>query len=321
MQKGALIAVGAGIASIVISLPAFTGSSAGVLLFYLAALPLYMAGLALGPTAGVIAAAAGMIGAGLAGGSVLAGVYGITHALPALIVSRRALLKSADGEWFPVGRIVSSLSMTASAILVASSVWVSSQGGGLEAVIIGNLSGSELLVNFAGQLNQMQPGGEPVTAPVLARVVAPVLPGVMGLVWVMTAVINAVIAQSILVKAGRNLRPTPKYTRLALPDVLSFGLISAALAVLVFSGEVEYAAQNVVLALAAPFVFAGLGAVHRWARGRSHPTAILIAVYVVLLWLGWPVVLITALGMYQQWSVRSNPPAAPGGGSSPGPSS
>jgi len=295
MSKQLLTAVGAGAASVLIALPMVSGSPFGFMLYYVAALPLYLAGLALGPTAGLIAAFSSVVLAGLLGGSVLAGVFGLSHALPAVMIIRRALMQApvppnGNGDWYPAGRLIAGLSGAGAAMILGATLWLSQGSAGLSEVVAERLA--DLGTNSAF-------GNLP-----LAEVLTPILPGMMAASWVTMAIINGVFAQSILTKAGRNARPSPEYADLRLPEGLNWVIIGAALAALVLPGEFGYAARNMVLVLAAPYFFAGLGTCHRWARNRNQTTGILTVMYVLLVLFGWPMLLITGLGMYDQWRNR-----------------
>ena len=46
---------------------------------------------------------------------------------------------------------------------------------------------------------------------------------------------------------------------------------------------------------------------------------ILVALYLVLILLGWPDMLVAGLGMVEQWSGRAHPPAGGGGSAGTGP--
>ena len=95
MPKETLIAIGAGVLS-AISATAFLIQAPAALIFvYLASLPLFMAGLALGPRAVTVAGAIGFMIVGLLGGAISAGVFGIMQAIPALLVVRQMLLQRA----------------------------------------------------------------------------------------------------------------------------------------------------------------------------------------------------------------------------------
>ena len=77
MLKETLIAIGAGVLSATLA-TAFLSRAPGALIFvYLASLPLFMAGLALGPKAAMVSSAVGFMVAGLVGGVLSAGVFGL----------------------------------------------------------------------------------------------------------------------------------------------------------------------------------------------------------------------------------------------------
>ena len=115
---------------------AFLSRVPGALFFvYLASLPLFMAGLALGPKAGMISSAVGFMAVGLVGGSLSAGVFGLMQALPAWMIVRQMLLQRPAGvgpgsesgqraviEWYPPGDMLCWLTMLAAGMLVFMAV-------------------------------------------------------------------------------------------------------------------------------------------------------------------------------------------------------
>lgn len=310
MSKQTLFAVGAGVLSAASALAFLTRAPGSLIIVYLASLPLFMAGLAIGPRAIGIAAVAGFITAGLFGGAVVAGIYGLMQTLPAWLLVKQSLLRRPTGrggqtEWYPVGDIVCWLALLAAALLLVVALTTSGERG-FQAIIADNLD--HLLAAMAPHLGD----GQRTRA---VGAMAPLFPGAVGASWLLMSVVNAALAQTILVRMQRNLRPSPAYAETTLPQWMSWPLVAAAAMSLVGSGDFQYLGRNLAMVLAVPFFFVGLGVIHTLARRLAYKGLILISLYLVLVLSGWAMVAVAALGVVEQWfGVRDRLAGPPAGG-------
>ncbi|MEP1030133.1 MAG: DUF2232 domain-containing protein, partial [Alphaproteobacteria bacterium] len=136
--------------------------------------------------------------------------------------------------------------------------------------------------------------------------------------WVIMALVSAAVAQAFLARMGRNLRPTPRYANMVLPEWISWAMVGTALVSLVASGEVQFLARNLTLALAVPFFLLGLAVIHHWARRVRNGTLALVAVYFLIFIVGWAGLLVTAaVGVLEQWGGIRHRLTGPAGGTSP----
>ncbi len=305
MSKDMLIALGGGGLSAAAFMAFLAGSPGPLTLVfvYLAPLPLLLVGLGLGAKAGTVAGVTGFMVAGLAGGAMTAGPYGLLHALPAALVVRQALLQRPAGpaggvQWYPVGSILSWLTVLGAAIFLVA-VLVSHAAG--EAGIEGAVSTflDRLLEVVAPSLF-----GETERANWVARL-TPWFPGSMVVSWLVMTAVNGVLAQALLVRMGRGLRPKTPLADLKLPEWMSSLLVVSAAVALLGPGELEYIGGNLVIILAAPFFFLGLAVIHALAR-RAVPMAMLLAVfyfvfYGLLLITDWTAIMVAAIGLIEQW--------------------
>ena len=127
-------------------------------------------------------------------------------------------------------------------------------------------------------------------------------PGAMGASWVLMLVVNALLAQSVLVRMGNNIRPSPRFTNLALPQWLAWPMVIMAAIGLLASGDIRYIAQNTAIVLAVPYFFLGLSVIHWAVRRLTFATPLLVGLYLVLLISGWALLFVAALGMAEQWT-------------------
>ena len=291
------IAVLGGVTSALFYLSVLFGGAGALILGYLAPLPLFLAGLWLGSTASILAGLAGAVAVWMAAGSAfVAGTYLVTGALPAVIVVRQALLARAlpngDIEWYPPGRLLMVLTGLGLAGFAGAVIMALGQPDGLEGVV------RRVLVAMAGQI--FPTGGE--TAPDAdAFWLATALPGIAVLSWLIMTIVNAVLAQGVLMRFNRNQRPPMALADVEVPGWLVPAFLAASLGAAVAPDPVSFHAVNAALILALPLAFAGLAVVHVMARSRSARLPILVGFYMFLFLFGWPIILVIGLGMIEQW--------------------
>ncbi|PIW29078.1 MAG: hypothetical protein COW30_05820 [Rhodospirillales bacterium CG15_BIG_FIL_POST_REV_8_21_14_020_66_15] len=313
MPKTYLIAVCGGLLSLIAAMPALNGAPGGLLLFYVAGLPIYMIGFAYGVTAGTVASLSGFVAATALGGMLLAGVFALVHLLPAWTVIRQAMLQrtAPDGhtEWMPPGPIVASLAGLAASLMLLAGLVFMANGMGLSTIVGDRLS--EVLAAVAPDTPQS-------AREEMVQLYAPLLPASLGSSWVIMALVSATVAQAILARAGRNLRPTPRYANMVLPEWISWAMVGCALVSLVAGGEIEFLARNLSLALAVPFFLLGLAVIHHWARRVRRGNLALVAVYFLIFVVGWAGLLVTAaIGVLEQWGGIRHRLTGPASGTPP----
>ena len=74
-------------------------------------------------------------------------------------------------------------------------------------------------------------------------------------------------------------------------------------ALLAFWGEgvLAFAGGSMVMILMTPYFFQGVGVVHQWSRRSTSSTLILVAFYLLIVVLQWPILLVVGLGVADQW--------------------
>ena len=313
MPKTFLISICAGLLSLIAAMPALNGAPGGLLLFYVAALPIYLAGFAFGVTAGTVASLSGFVAAIALGGMLVAGVFALVHLLPAWTVIRQAMLQrtAADGhtEWMPPGSIVASLAGLAASMMLLAGLVFMANGTGLSTIVTDRLT--DVLATVA-------PGTPQAARDEMVQLYGPLLPASLGSSWVIMAMISAAVAQSILARAGRNMRPTPRYANLVLPEWISWAMVGTAVVSLVAGGEIQFLARNLTLALAVPFFLLGLAVFHHWARRVRGGRFALVAIYFLVFVVGWAGLLVTAaIGILEQWGGIRRRLAGPSSGTPP----
>lgn len=334
-MRHTFLAISAGLFSGILVLASLSGASIAVAYLTLVLpLPMLMAGLGLGIRGALIAVSSGLVITSVAN-PVSGMAFTLMFGLPVWLIVRMALTgpkgpvvqvpehegpyeqeglptestfqdrilgRAADWEgevgqpqrdagWFPAGHITAVITLLAGGYLIAAA-FMASGDGGLQQVITDYLTQvAEVIAGAQGQ--------EVLRDAIMLAV--PFFPGSVAAFWVLSLLSNTIIAQALLAKGGRNLRPSPRLRELLLPDWLSWALVLAALVALISSGEMEYIGRNLTLTLAVPFFFLGLSVVHKLAAQTPLPGALLALIYMVTIFSGWFALIIAGLGVLEQW--------------------
>ena len=267
----------------------------GVLLVYFAQLPVLFAGLTLGLTGSAIAVIGAIVVIGVMVGMAAALGYALLHALPALFTVRQALLRRDDQgrtEWFPIGLLLTQLTVLAGAGVVIAFVLLGSEPGGLPGFI------EQHLREGLTELGLLDATAEP--SPDLARLAA-VIPGFTASSSLLMVMVNFMLAQLLAVRAGWARRPTPEFDRLELPGWLWPGIAFAALLVLL-GGILGDLGWSLLIVLVVPYLFLGLALVHVLVRRWPRPGLALGAIYGAMILLGWPILVVLLLGFVEDWA-------------------
>ena len=282
----AAIAAGSGIAG---------GLIASGFIADFASLPLLLVGLSLGPGFAAIAGVFGVACAFATGGIHIAGIFGGMHALPSWILVRHSLARERrpDGQerWRPVGSVLCWLAVLGAAAIIANALTA-------EATGFGDAARSY----FDAVLAALLPGATDAQRAPMVDLVAPLAPGLFVSSWLTVIVVSAVISQILLTRWSRNLRPTPKWSGLMVPDWMSWLLVVAAAMVLVSDGTMEATARSVALVFGVPYFFLGLATIHVLAR-RTAVKGVILATFYGMFVLFMPVVSIVAgaIGLAEHW--------------------
>lgn len=296
-----LIALAAGGLSALLFGSLLTRSAGSALFSYLASLPLLAVGLWAGPLGAGLAAVVGAVATAALGSLTFGATYVALNGGPAVLLVRQALLSrtNAEGgtEWYPPGHLVAWLAALAAVALVALALVLELvTEGGLRAVAAEALA--TFLDSMARALGTTDESA--VMAPEVRDALAPLIPGLTGMSWFLTLAVNGTLAQALLVSLRLNRRPSPDLGAIALPAWLLAGLVIAGLATLL-PGLLGFLGANLVLILLPAFVLAGLGILHAVSRPWPLRPLFLTAVYLLAFFLGWPLVVLALLGVFEPW--------------------
>jgi hypothetical protein len=324
MNSPILIGIGAGLVSAVLFASTMTGLVLAVALFYVTALPGFLAGLGWGTQAAVVAA---LTGAGLTGILLapMAGLgYFLTLGLPVAILCHFALLArptveaagedEASGgavEWYPPGRIVA---------------WTALMAGGVAALSV-PLFGTDIetyRTNLQGILDktffEQLPGGMPESldkeklAPVVELLIR-ALPAASAIVWFTVMILNMWTAGRIITVSGRAMRPWPDLAMMNYPGHFALGFVASLLGTFA-PGILSIVATGFAGAFLVAYVLLGLVVLHVMARKSPFRFVLLATLYMGIFLFGWVALVVAVVGIgepmfrLRERALGASPPGA-----------
>lgn len=313
MPRDALIAAAAGLASAVGYLSTEWSVLGALVLALLAPLPLLAAGFSGGLASAAIASGVAAATVAAVAGFGRAGLFLVADAVPALILVRFALfsrLVPVGGpvagpddrldqrtEWYPPGLLLTWLTLYCAGAFVAFALAAGMGPDGLQEGIKAYLDAFREILAPANQGDAAGPALENMFA-----TLAHVFPFVVVTWWIVVTVMNAVVAQKMVVRLGYARRPSPDLRTTELPAWLFPAVVAAAAGALLGSGWPGFVATNIALILCVPYFLAGLAVVHAISARWNGRMGILIALYLLLFLFGWPLIVVTGLGMVEHWA-------------------
>lgn len=286
------IIIAFGLASAVLYASALSGLAIGLLVTYLAQLPLFIAGLSMGTMAVAIAGGVGTAALVVMGGTMPGLLFALSTALPVTILVQLALRVRTwtDGRdyWYPAGNLLRGTSLWCVLLLVGAAAGFALFADGIAAAVsafVGNIG--EMIKQTTGQ----------DTMPLVINQLAYVLPGITAWSWMLMATVNGLLAQAIVKRVNRNLRPSMSMSEIEIP--LSWASLFGVMVALsyVLSGDLGFMTANLAMILAYPLLFQGLSVVHAALASFGAWTVGYIAFYVMIIFFGWLALAIVALGM------------------------
>jgi len=296
-----IIGAGSGLVSAALFASAATATALAGVLFYLAPLPLCLAGLGWGGRAALISAVTGtvVIAAVLAPGT--AAVFALSVAAPTALLTHLALLSRPAAtpqgqvigalEWYPPGRLVGWAALIAGLL------------AGVLVLVLGydqetyRESIREILEHSA--LKELDRDGTLFTEETIASlsgILARALPAAFAIIWLTITLFNLWMAGLIVDASGRALRPWPDLHALELPNALVL-VFAGALAASFLPGLAGLLATGLAGALLFAYVLQGLAVIHVYSRGVPLRGLLLTAVYLGILLLGWVAIAVAILGL------------------------
>jgi Predicted membrane protein (DUF2232) len=296
-----IIGAGSGLVSAALFASAATATALAGVLFYLAPLPLCLAGLGWGGMAALISALTGTVVIAASLGPATAAIFALSVATPTALLAHLALLSRPAAtpqgqvvgalEWYPPGRLLG---------------WAALMAGVLAGILVLVLGYDqeayrqlirEILEHST--LKELDRDGTLFTEETIASLsgmLARALPAAFAVIWLTITLFNLWMAGLIVDASGRALRPWPDLHALELPN--AFVLIFAVALVASFlPGLAGLLATGLAGALLFAYVLQGLAVIHVYSRGVPLRALLLAAVYLGILLLGWVAIAVAILGL------------------------
>jgi hypothetical protein len=319
MPISLIIGAGSGLVSAALFASASTATSLAGLLFYLAPLPLCLAGLGWGGMAALLSALTGTVVIAASLGAATAAVFALSIAAPTALLTHLALLSRpaatpngqvvAALEWYPPGRIIGWAALIAGLL---AGILVLTIGYDQEAY---RDTIRQILEHST--LKELDRNGTVFTEEAIASlssVLARALPAAFAVIWLTITLFNLWIAALIVDASGRALRPWPDLRGFELPNAL-VPIFAGALAASFLPGLPGLLATGLAGALLFAYVLQGLAVIHLYSRGLPFRAVLLTAIYLGILLLGWVALVVAILGLAEPLlglRQRGQPPTSGG---------
>lgn len=299
MMQIALIGLGAGAATALLFASVKSGALLSILLFYIAPLPILIAALGWSHLAGLIAAIVAALALAFTFGWTFFLVFLIGVGLPAWWLGYLTMLArpAADGaalEWYPPGRLVVWCAVLGALIVIAAIPTFGTDEQSFNAAL------RAAFEQFVRVTPDRPVSGDDALAGIdktrLIDFLVMVIPSTAAVLATMTNTINLWIAARIVRLSGRLNRPWPDLAAMEFPKLVA-GVLLAAIVVSLFGGLAGIAATVLSASLLVAFAILGFAVLHAITRGRPSRPFLLSGVYAATLLFGWPMLVMTLLGL------------------------
>jgi hypothetical protein len=288
-----LVGLAAGLAALLLFAALLTGTAFALPLFFLAPLPIAIAGLGWGPAAGAAAAVIAAAGIAFTIGPLIAAVVFILFAAPIAWSVYLLGLSRPDGDgsarqWYPLGRVLLNMAGFVGAAIVVAGTMAAYDPTALAAAM------AEALEGWMAEIDGATPTREQYEP--LIRINVALLPYTTAALAMTMLVFNSWLGGRIAGASGRLQRPwTPLWTA-GLPGWTA-GVFIAAFLLTFVDGPLGEAAGAVTGAFGYALGLLGLAVLHVVTLGRPGRTAILVGVYAALVIFAAALVLLIPLGI------------------------
>jgi hypothetical protein len=295
-----LIGIGAGAATALLFASVASGSPLSVLLFYLAPLPILLAALGWSHWAALIAAVFASAGLAAVFTSYFFIMFLIGVGLPAwwlgyLTLLARPVEGAPDGlEWYPVGHLVVWAAILGAGVVVAGMLHFGTDEesfrASLRSFMERMLRGGPRTPTLPTELPKGADMGRVIDFLVVA------LPPTAAVVTTITNLLNLWLASRVARISGRLLKPPSDLASMQFPAYAP-ALIAAAVAVSFIPGLIGSFGTVFTASLLMAYAILGLAVMHAITRGMASRPFALGGLYAVLIFFGWPVLILSMLGL------------------------
>ncbi len=298
------IGLGAGLTSSLLYGSVFTGSFLAIILFYLAPLPLILAGIGWGWRGAAVGAVAGAIADVLLLNTDVGLFFTVTCAAPAVWLSYLAMLSrpiDESVEWYPPGRLVA---WTACFAFALAAIAMLAIGPDIETYRANVKAAVEELMNTqSGDPDSLSDAEQMPDS--LARLLLPATVSA----WMITMLANLWIAGRVLRTSSRLARPWPDLHALELPRPFVIAVVLC-IALSMLPGSAGLIGTAALSACVIAYMLVGLAILHMVTLNFAARRVLLTLVYFSLLAASiFAALIVAAIGIgepYLRLRARSN---------------
>jgi hypothetical protein len=303
MAQIVLIGISAGAATALLFASVASGSPLSILLFYLAPLPILIAGLGWSHLAALIAAVVASASLALIFGSFFFIAFLIGIGLPAWWLSYLALLArpGTNGagtpgalEWYPVGFLVVWAAMLSAAIVVAAMLNFGFDQQSFQAALRSGLERMFRVPATGDVATPPAPGTADRSRLIDFMVIA--LPPAAAVLTTITSTVNLWLADKIVRVSGRSRRPPADLPEMRFPNYAPM-LAAVAIAGSFIPGMIGIASGVLGAAMLIAYAILGFAVLHALTQGTNGRPFLLGGVYISVLVFGWPALIVALLGL------------------------
>lgn len=302
MQIG-LIGISAGAAAALLFASVTSGTLFSIPLFYLASLPIMIAGLGWSHWSALVGAVAAAAALGLFFGNTFLLAFLAGAGLPAWWLSYLTMLArpAASGgngagpvalEWYPPGRLVVWASVLGAVVVLVA---ILNFGADVDSFRAGLHSALARMLGVVADADGKPPSKNAVE---LVDFLVVAIPPAAAVLATVTNVINLWLAARVVKFSGRLTRPWPQLSEMTFPPM--FGATLGAAVILSFVGGMPGILAGVLAAsLVMGYGVLGFAVLHSITQGIASRGFLLAGVYISVVVFGWPVLVLCLLGIIE----------------------
>ena len=311
MMQFGLIGLGAGAAAALLFASVTSGSWLSIILFYLAPLPIMIAGIGWSHWAALIAALTGALALGLVFGTVFLFAFLAGAGIPAWWLGYLAMLARPVGgggglnggasavalEWYPPGRLVAWAAVLAALIVMVAIPNFGTDGESFRA-------GLRSALTRMLQIETGTAAGAPLNVPGVSNadrliaVLVAAIPLAAAVLATITNVFNLWLAARIVKFSGLLKRPWPQLSAMTFPRALVAAL-ALAMGLSFLDGLVGIVAGVLSASLLMAYGLLGFAVLHAITLGINSRSFVLGGIYAAVIVFGWPVLALCLLGLIE----------------------
>jgi hypothetical protein len=302
MTQIAIVGIGAGAAAALLFASVTSGSWLSIPLFYLAPLPILIAGLGWSHWAAMTAALAGALGLGAVFGTVFLLAFSAGAGFPAWWLGYLAMLArpvaaiNSSGqdapsfEWYPPGRLV---------------MWAAILGIMVVAIAIPNfgIDAETFRAGLRDALNAiLRVNGPPArtagNTERLIEILVSAIPPAAAVLATVTNLLNLWLAGRIVRFSGRLARPWPQLSSMSFPPLMA-AVLAVAIVLSFLDGMLGIVGGIVAASLLLAYGVLGFAVLHAITQGMSTRPLVLSVTYAGVILLTWPMLALCLLGLIE----------------------